>query len=100
MFGFLSKLFNSTSSEMLNELLADGAVLIDVRTRSEFNAGHAKKSKNIPLDEISKSINQFDKEKTYILVCASGVRSRTAVNILKSHGFSNLYNGGSWASFL
>ncbi len=97
---FFNKLFKGTSSEELREMLAQGAELIDVRTRAEYNEGHAKNSRNIPLDEFGKNIRNLNKEKVYVLVCASGMRSRTAVSLLKQQGFTQVYNGGSWTSFL
>ncbi len=100
MLSFLNQLFHSSPKVDVNELLANGAELIDVRTKYEYLEGHAARSKNIPLDEISKVISKWDKEKTYILVCASGMRSRTAVSLLKRSGFEKVYNGGSWMSYV
>ena len=81
------------------ELLYNGALLLDVRTREEYASGHAKNSKNIPLDELGKSLQQLDKEQNIIVVCASGMRSSQAVSLMKQNGFTNCYNGGSWLSF-
>lgn len=100
MFNFLNKLFGSSSKETLKELFANGAVIIDVRTKTEFDGGHIKDSQNIPLDRIHNSIGDLNKSQTYIMVCASGIRSRNAMNILKEHGFEHVYNGGSWTRFL
>ena len=81
------------------ELMNNGALLIDVRTREEYAEGHIEDSKNIPLDELSSSLQTFNKEQTYIIVCASGMRSAKAVNLMKINGFTNCYNGGSWLNF-
>jgi len=83
----------------LKELLANGALLLDVRTRGEFASGHANGSKNIPLDELSGSLKQLNKEQHIIVVCASGMRSSQAVSFMKQKGFTNCYNGGSWTNF-
>ena len=83
----------------LNELLNKGALLLDVRTRSEYASGHVQGSKNIPLDELGKSLHQLDKEQGIIVVCASGMRSSNAVSQLKQNGFTNCRNGGSWKNF-
>ena len=83
----------------LKELLANGALLLDVRTRGEFAGGHANGSKNIPLDELSGSLKQLDKGQHIIVVCASGMRSSQAVSFMKQNGFTNCYNGGSWTNF-
>ena len=83
----------------LKELLNNGALLLDVRTRGEYASGHAKGSKNIPLDELSRSLQQLDKEQHIIVVCASGMRSSQAVSMMKKNGFTNCHNGGSWVNY-
>ena len=83
----------------LKELLNNGALLLDVRTRSEYSTGHVNGSKNIPLDELGKSLSKLDKGQNIVVVCASGMRSAQAVNMMKQNGFINCYNGGSWLNF-
>jgi len=97
--GFFNNLFNAGPKVDLKELLANGAMLIDVRTRGEYAGGHGQNSKNIPLDELSKALPKLDKEKDIIVVCASGMRSGQAVSIMKQNGFTNCHNGGSWVNF-
>lgn len=65
-------------------------VIIDVRSRDEFNEGHIKNAINIPLDEI-KDIN-YNKETNIILYCATGVRSSEAAKELSSLGYTKIYN--------
>ena len=40
--------------------------------------------------------SKIKKDKPVITCCASGMRSGSAVNVLKSNGFQEVYNGGSW----
>jgi phage shock protein E len=80
------------------QLLANGAVILDVRTKGEYNGGSIKGSKNVPLDTLSSYISKLDKTKPVITCCASGMRSGAAKNMLKSNGFKEVYNGGSWLS--
>ncbi len=81
------------------ELVKQGAVVIDVRTKGEYAGGHIKGSLNIPVDQVSQNTNRFtDKNKVIITCCASGMRSGAAKDILKSKGYANVYNGGSWMS--
>ena len=80
-----------------NELIENGAVLIDVRTPQEFKSGHSRKSKNIPLNDIQKKANSL-KGKEVIVVCASGMRSGQAKSILSQQGIT-AHNGGSWTKF-
>ena len=97
--GFFSNFFNTGPKVDLKELLDNGALLLDVRTKGEFAEGHAENSKNIPLDELGNSLRNFDKNQNIIVVCASGMRSANAVSLMKRNGFVNCYNGGSWVDF-
>ncbi|MBC7540436.1 MAG: rhodanese-like domain-containing protein [Bacteriovorax sp.] len=81
-------------------LLKSGALLIDVRSVSEYTQGHNPQSINIPLDVLNKESLKLDKTKTIILCCASGTRSGIAVGILKKNGFKNVLNAGPWTNTL
>ena len=78
------------------KLLKDGAVIIDVRSKEEYLAGHIHGSRNIPLDTIKNEISALKKlDKPVITVCRSGNRSSLAKSILSSEGIE-VYNGGAW----
>lgn len=79
------------------QLLKDGAVIIDVRTKGEYQQGHINGSQNIPLDILSSNFGKLNKDKTIITCCASGMRSGQAKRMLLSNGFSVVHNGGSWS---
>ncbi len=80
-----------------NQLLREGGIIVDVRSKAEFAVGHIKGSKNIPLPNLnSNPAIPKDKNKPIITCCASGMRSGSAKSILKSKGYTNVYNGGSW----
>jgi phage shock protein E len=87
MFAALKKIFAVGPKVDLATLITDGALIIDVRTPAEFSSGHLKKAINIPLGK---------KDRPIITCCASGMRSRSARSILRSNGFGEVYNGGSW----
>lgn len=81
----------------LKQLVQEGAIIIDVRTPKEYSSGHIKNSVNIPVDEIEVNFQKLPSMSTPVITCcASGVRSGKAVGILKSNGYTNVYNGGSW----
>lgn len=97
MINILKSIFGLGPKVNYNELIANGAMVIDVRSKGEFSGGHAKGSVNIPLDQLNSGIKKLkDKEKVIITCCASGMRSASAKAILKSNGFVNVYNAGSW----
>ncbi len=85
---------------ILPKLVEEGAIVVDVRSVSEFQQGSRPGSVNIPLGEINSRSNELDKNKTIILCCASGSRSGMAVGILKKNGFKNVVNAGSWMNTL
>ena len=97
--GFFDNLFGTGTKVDLKALVNDGALLLDVRTRGEYAGGHVKNSKNIPLDELNAALPKLNKEQNIVVVCASGMRSGNAVSIMKKHGFTKCYNGGSWVNF-
>ncbi len=77
-------------------LLAEGAVIIDVRSPSEFAAAHATGSRNIPLSEIDQAAKNFNTDQWVIVCCASGTRSGMARRKLMARGFAKVLNAGSW----
>ncbi len=79
-------------------LINKGAQIIDVRTAGEFQSGHIKGAINIPLQSLSGNLSKIKKDKPVITCCASGMRSASAKSILKSGGFTEVYNGGGWMS--
>jgi rhodanese-related sulfurtransferase len=64
--------------------------VIDVRDIAEFEVGHIKSAKNIPLNDLSNRMTELEKQKAnpVIVVCASGTRSATAVAMLTRAGFT------------
>lgn len=80
------------------QLVQQGAIILDVRSKSEYQSGHIKGSINISVDTISNNLSKLKKGKPIITCCASGMRSASAKSILKSNGFTEVYNGGAWMS--
>ncbi len=96
---FIRKLFGLGPTVDYKELVKQGAIIIDVRTPSEFKSGHIKGSTNIPLDALSSKLGKLkDKNRTIITCCASGMRSASAKGMLKSNGYTEVHNGGGWSS--
>lgn len=86
------KLFGTSVN--YTELIENGALVIDVRSPQEFKSGHAKKSKNIPLNNL-KSKTASLKGKEIILVCKSGGRAGIAKSLLRKEGIT-AHNLGPW----
>lgn len=80
------------------QLVKDGAIILDVRSKGEYAGGHIKGSINISVDTLSNSLSKLKKDNPIITCCASGMRSASAKSILKSNGFTVVHNGGGWSS--
>ena len=77
----------------LENLKKSGAVVIDIRSSQEYSEYHIDGAINIPLYELNCNIKKYiqDKNKTIIVYCQSGVRSRKALLLLNSLGYNNVY---------
>jgi len=98
MINFLKNMLGFGPAVNYRELVQNGAIIIDVRTKGEFQGGHIKSSVNVPLANLNGHLSKLKKNKPVITCCASGSRSASAKSILKSNGFEEVYNGGSWIS--
>lgn len=73
-------------------LLGKGVRIVDVRTASEFEAGHIPNAENVPLDQLASAMGSWDPAKPILVYCATGSRSAEAMRILASAGFTTVYN--------
>jgi rhodanese-related sulfurtransferase len=95
----LKKLFGLSAKVNYTDLVKQGAIILDVRSNTEYLNGHIKDSINIPVDTLRNNLFKLkDKNQPIITCCASGMRSASAKSILKSSGFTKVYNGGGWSS--
>lgn len=77
--------------DAFKEILATGeAVLIDVRTPSEYEAGHIEGAVNVPLNTLAQSLDKVATDKPVVVYCASGLRAGMATSVLRSLGYSNV----------
>ena len=92
MINTIKNLFGMGSKTDYAQLVKEGAIILDVRSRGEFESGHIRGSMNIPVDQLLNNLNKLkDKSKPIITCCASGIRSVSAKNLLKSKGYSEVY---------
>ena len=96
MFTFIKRLFKQGPATDFKQLVSQGAIIVDVRTKGEYNSGHIKGAINIPLDQVRNRVGELQqKRKPVITCCRSGNRSGIAKGILQSAGIE-CYNGGAW----
>ncbi len=64
--------------------------LVDVRTPSEYDAGHISGAELIPLNSILNDDFKLNKDDTIVLYCHSGRRSGIALKYLEEHGYKHV----------
>ncbi|NFP30749.1 pyridine nucleotide-disulfide oxidoreductase [Clostridium botulinum] len=84
--------FKQVNIDKVRELVENNAVIIDVRERGEYENGHIKNSKNIPLSELRERVNEIPKDAPVYLHCRTGQRSYNATLALQNLGYTNVYN--------
>jgi phage shock protein E len=94
---FLLKRLSFVSAEVARKHLADGALVIDVRSPEEFRSGKVPGAINIPLGELRDSLPRRlkDKQQPLLVHCLSGGRSAIAKQQIKNLGYPNVFNLGS-----
>ena len=65
--------------------------LLDVRTPEEYRQAHIRDARLIPITELERRIGEIPKDRTVIVYCAVGSRSRSAVGLLAQRGIRDLY---------
>lgn len=82
----------------INEFLEKNALVLDVRTQREWDQGHIKNAKHIPLDDLRNHIKELQKmDRPVITCCASGARAVKATEYLNLNNVIAI-NGGGWLS--
>lgn len=95
--GLLSFLFppSTTAQEAHEAARRREVVLLDVRERGEWKAGHAPGAKHLPLSTLRARMHELRADRSYVAVCRSGNRSRSATAQLRAAGLDvvNLKGG-------
>ena len=76
-------------------LIAQGVLVIDVRTTQEWQSGHLEEAIHIEWQDILSISESVSKDKEIYLYCRSGNRSGKAAKILIDAGYINAINAGS-----
>jgi rhodanese-related sulfurtransferase len=84
---------NLVSSKEANRLIRAGKIkkVIDVRTTSEYRAGHYKGAVHIPVNAINKKTTAGLPKKGLLVYCNTGQRARFAAEKLEKLGFEDVY---------
>ncbi len=88
--GKISKVLNESASKF--STIDNNKDILDVRSKNEHKSESLLNSLNIPLIDLSKSIDKVSFEKTFYVHCKGGYRSMIAASILLANGISNFSN--------
>lgn len=83
-----------------HELVAAGALLVDVRTPQEFAAGAIEGAINVPVDQIGSRLAELEpRDRPVVVYCRSGRRSAAAADTLFDAGFAQVYDLGGMTNW-
>ena len=88
--GIINKVLNESASKF--STIGNNKDILDVRSKNEHKSESLLNSLNIPLIDLSKSIDKVSFEKTFYVHCKGGYRSMIAASILLANGISNFSN--------
>lgn len=99
MFNIFTKSYDSISINDIDDIVGKKNI-IDVREPYEFQGGHIKGSKNIPMNILLMDPDNFlNKDDDFYLICHSGGRSGQVARILNSKGFNTKNVSGGFMSY-
>jgi phage shock protein E len=82
------------------QMIASGALVLDVRSPDEFSTGHLSQATNMPIQDFSvpevDKLAAGDKAKPVVVYCAAGGRAAKAKEKLEAAGYTNVVNGGGY----
>ncbi len=86
---FVTQRMGKVDPAEARRLVAEGALLLDVRSGGEFAGGHLPGAINVPVDQVAARADELAKKgKPVVVYCASGMRSGSAARTLKAKGLS------------
>src|SRR6476660_5132931 len=89
------------SAEQGQQMVEDGALLLDVREADEWDAGHAPEAAWIPMGDLQTRVDELPRDRRIVVICRSGARAHRVAEVLLGAGFdAGDLDGGmrSWAA--
>lgn len=83
----------------VDEIVANGSLLIDVREPMEREFGYIEGSVNISLNELRNRLNELPQDQTIYVSCQVGLRGYLASKILKNNGYNVKNVDGGWKTY-
>jgi len=88
----LTTVQQTTPAEVARMLGSDDTIVVDVRGRVEWEAGHLPGVRNIPVGLLAERIDELRGSRRVVVHCQAGARSAIAASVLEAHGLTNVLN--------
>jgi len=95
----VSGLTETVQWDELDERLANGAILLDVRSKAEFNRGHIPTALNISVDNLRERLTEIPNGEL-VIYCQVGQRGHTATLLLREYGFNATNLDGGYQTWV
>lgn len=83
----------------IENLDRQNTVILDVRTKAEYELGHIEGSVNIPVDELRTRLSEIPRDKEIVVYCQVGLRAYIATRILMQNGYKVKNLSGGWKTY-
>jgi len=80
------------AAELTARRASSHLAVLDVRGRSEWEAGHLPGVENIPVGQLVERLGELPRDRPLVVQCQSGARSAIAASVLRAHGLTNVIN--------
>ena len=90
----------SINAAELSALDMEKVLLLDIRSREEFENNGIKGSVNVPFDEISTGLSKLPKDKPVYVLCRTGDLSEEVAEILDDRGYESYSIEGGYAAYI
>ncbi len=95
--GILDFIFG-VKKRQVEQFLQQDAVILDVRSQKEWDAGHIEGAMHVPMDQLTDKVDDLKRlDKPVIVCCESGARATKAASFLNINNIKAT-NGGGWVS--
>lgn len=90
--GSLETIPQIAADELLVRMNRGDVAVLDVRGRTEWEAGHIPGVENIAVGYLTEHLGEIPRDRPLVLLCQGGARSAIAASVLRAHGFDDVIN--------
>jgi rhodanese-related sulfurtransferase len=83
------------STAEARQMVRKGALLVDLRSKREYDERHAEGAVNMSVDELETKMSTLPPTQPVVLYCHTGARAGVATAKLRKQGYKNVHNLGS-----